>query len=135
MLILLCGPLKRPMDLWGPVPSLRSLWGTIGNRQLYILLMYCKACISFNFSIFFIYMTYSTKKLHAFTAKKVTRLEDYFVHILHFSRLALGLLRSFSCCVVWCGVVSCGVVLLAEGAVTRRQLPDCLPTGIGKREG
>ena len=28
-----------------------------------------------------------------------------------------------------------GVVLCAEGAVTRRQWPGCLPTGTGKREG
>ena len=42
------------------VPSLRSLWGAIRNRQLYILHMYCKGCISFKFSIFFeiIYTTY-----------------------------------------------------------------------------
>ena len=79
------------------VPSLRSLWGAVRNRQLYILRMYCKGWISFNFSIFFIiYTTYSKKKklhnlpqklknsiffynsrdlqqkkkLHAFTAKK-----------------------------------------------------------------
>ena len=53
------------------VPSLRSLWGAVRNRQLYILRMYCKGCISFNFSIFFIiYTTYRKKKLHAFTAKK-----------------------------------------------------------------
>ena len=36
---------------------------------------------------------------------------------------------------VWCGVVWCGVVWCAEGAVTRRQWPGCLPTGTGKREG
>ena len=42
------------------------------NRQLYILRMYCKGCISFNFSIFFIiYTTYRKKKLHALTAKKI----------------------------------------------------------------
>ena len=29
----------------------------------------------------------------------------------------------------------CGVVWCAEGAVTRRQWPGCLPTGTGKREG
>ena len=37
------------------------------------------------------------------------------------------------CGVVWCGVVWCGVVWCAEGAVTRRQWPGCLPTGTGKR--
>ena len=45
--------------------------------------------------------------------------------------------------VVWCGVVwcvvwwlvRCGVVWCAEGTVTRRQRPGCLPTGTGKREG
>ena len=31
--------------------------------------------------------------------------------------------------------VACGVVCCAEGAVTRRQWPGCLPTGTGKREG
>ena len=45
------------------------------------------------------------------------------------------------CCVVLCRVVLCCVVLCcvvlrcAEGAVTRRQWPGCLPTGTGKREG
>ena len=39
------------------------------------------------------------------------------------------------CGVVWCGVVWCGVVWCAEGAVTRRQRPGCLPTGTGKRAG
>ena len=39
------------------------------------------------------------------------------------------------CGVVWCGVVWCGVVWHAEGAVTRRQWPGCLPTGTGKRQG
>ena len=48
------------------------------------------------------------------------------------------------CGVVWCGVgcgvwgVGCGVwglVWCAEGAVTRRQWPGCLPTGTGKRAG
>ena len=34
-----------------------------------------------------------------------------------------------------CGVVRCGVVWCAEGAVTKRQWPGCLPTGTGKREG
>ena len=37
------------------------------------------------------------------------------------------------CGVVWYGVVWCGVVWCAEGAVTRRQWPGCLPTGTGKR--
>ena len=46
------------------VPLLRSLWGAIRNRQLYILRMYCKVCISFNFSILFIiYTTYRKKKI------------------------------------------------------------------------
>ena len=35
----------------------------MGCRRLYILRMYCKNCISFNFPIFFIiYMTYRKKK-------------------------------------------------------------------------
>ena len=33
------------------------------------------------------------------------------------------------------GPVFCGVVWCAEGAVTRRQWPGCLPTGTGKRAG
>ena len=33
------------------------------------------------------------------------------------------------------GVVWCGVVWCAEGAVTKRQRPGCLPTGKGKRAG
>ena len=36
---------------------------------------------------------------------------------------------------VMCGVVWCGVVWCAEGAVTKRQRPGCLPTGTGKRAG
>ena len=96
------------------VPSLRSLWGAVRNRQLYILRMYCKGWISFNFSIFFIiYTTYSKKKkLHDLQQKKknsiffynshdlqqkkkitriyskkkkITRLYGFFVHDLHFS--------------------------------------------------
>ena len=52
------------------VPSLRSLWGAVRNRRLYILRMYCKGCISFNFSIFFIiYTTYRKKKITRLTAK------------------------------------------------------------------
>ena len=43
------------------VPSLR--WGAVRNRQLYILRMYCKSCISFNFSFFFY-------NLHALPQKK-----------------------------------------------------------------
>ena len=45
------------------------------------------------------------------------------------------------CCVVLCCVVLCCVALrcvvlcCAEGAVTRRQWPGCLPTGTSKREG
>ena len=54
------------------VPLLRSLWGAVWNRQLYILRMYCKGCISFKFSIFLIiYTTYRKKELHALTAKKI----------------------------------------------------------------
>ena len=71
--------------LCGPgVPSLRSLWGAIRNRQLYILRMYCKGCISFNFSIFFkVYMTYRTKKnFHALTAKRNNSIFFYNLHDL-----------------------------------------------------
>ena len=45
------------------------------------------------------------------------------------------------CCAVLCyampccGVVWCAVLWCADGAVTRRQWPGCLPTGTGKREG
>ena len=37
--------------------------------------------------------------------------------------------------VVWGGVMWWGVVWCAEGAVTRRQWPGCLPMGTRKREG
>ena len=37
--------------------------------------------------------------------------------------------------VAWRGVAWCGVVWCAEGTVTRRQWPGCLPTGARKREG
>ena len=61
------------------VPSLRSLWGAVQNRQLYILRMYCKGWISFNFSIFFIiYTTYSKKKkLHDLQQKK--KIQFFFI--------------------------------------------------------
>ena len=39
------------------------------------------------------------------------------------------------CVVLCCVVLRCVVVCCAEGAVTRRQWPGCLPTGTGKREG
>ena len=39
--------------------------------------------------------------------------------------------RAVPCCAVLC----CAVLYCAEGAVTRRQWPGCLPTGTGKREG
>ena len=39
------------------------------------------------------------------------------------------------CGVVWCGMVWCGVVWCAEGAVTRRQRPGCLPLHTSRREG
>ena len=44
------------------VPSLRSPWGGVRNRQPYILRMYCNGCISFNFSISFIIHTTYHKK-------------------------------------------------------------------------
>ena len=41
-------------------------------------------------SIFFlIYTTCCKKKLHTFTAKKITRLDDFFIHELHFSLLKI----------------------------------------------
>ena len=71
-------------------------------------------------SIFFkIHPTYSKKKVHAFTTKKITRLDGFFVHDLHFSRFFRGvspwglsprfILIALGCCVV-CGVSSglCG---------------------------
>ena len=30
VLIVLCGPLRRPMDLWGPVETYAGLWGPMG---------------------------------------------------------------------------------------------------------
>ena len=66
------------------VPSLRSLWGAVRNRQLYILRMYCKGWISFNFSIFFIiYTTYSKKKkLHDLPQKLKNSIFFYNSHNL-----------------------------------------------------
>ena len=66
------------------VPSLRSLWGAVRNRQLYTLRMYCKGWISFNFSIFFIiYTTYSKKKkLHDLQQKKKNSIFFYNSHDL-----------------------------------------------------
>ena len=66
------------------VPSLRSLWGAVRNRQLYILRMYCKGWISFNFSIFFIiYPTYSKKKkLHDLPQKLKNSIFFYNSHVL-----------------------------------------------------
>ena len=89
------------------VPLLRSLWGAVQNRQLYILRMYCKGWISFDFSIFFIiYTIYRKKKLHAFTAKKITRLDDLFLHVLHFSLLSLsGAFAGWPRWHYWCIVV------------------------------
>ena len=62
------------------VPSLRSLWGAVRNRQLYILRMYCKGWISFNFSIFFIiYTTYSKKKKNYTTYSKKKKIQFFFI--------------------------------------------------------
>ena len=98
------------------VPSLRSLWGAVRNQQLYILRMYCKGCISFNFSFFFkicttyrkrkitlpyrknkkiqfffvIHTTYSKKKYTHLQQKKITRLDGFFVHDLHFSLYSIA---------------------------------------------
>ena len=44
------------------VPSLRSLWGAVRNRQLYILRMYCKGCISFIFQFFLRFTRLTAKK-------------------------------------------------------------------------
>ena len=52
------------------VPSLRSLSGAVQNRQLYILRMYCKSCISFNFQFFHNLHDLPQKKFQAVTAKK-----------------------------------------------------------------
>ena len=54
------------------VPLLRSLWGAVRNRQLYILRMYSKNCIFPQFSFFFFKELHVLlrKKLHDFTAKK-----------------------------------------------------------------
>ena len=32
IVIVLCGPLMRPMDLWGPVGTYGGLWGPMGTR-------------------------------------------------------------------------------------------------------
>ena len=99
--------------------------GAVRNRQLYILLMYCKGCISFNFSIF-LYNLYNLpqkkitcpyrnksvnffsnshdlpqKKLHAFKAKKITRLDAflYTTYIFHPKALLViaPSLRRYTC--------------------------------------
>ena len=94
------------------VPALRSLWGAVQNRYLYILRMYCKSCISFNFliliynlhglpqktitrhyrkkkdSVFFLNNSLNLlqKKIaHIYCKKKKTRLDDFLVHSLPFS--------------------------------------------------
>ena len=62
------------------VPSLRSLWGAVWNRRLYILRMYCKGCISFNFSIFFYNLHHlPQKKIHfaRLPQKNNTRLDNF----------------------------------------------------------
>ena len=74
--------------LCGPgVPSLRSLWGAIRNRQLYMLRMYCKGCISFNFSIFFIiYTTYRKKKIaHIYRKKNYTTRRFFRIRLTFFT--------------------------------------------------
>ena len=67
--------------LCGPgVPSLRSLWGAIRNRQLYILRMYCKGCISFNFSIFFIiYATYRKNEKITLPYRKNKKIQFFLI--------------------------------------------------------
>ena len=87
-------------------PSLRSLWGAAGNRQLYILHKHCKTCIFFQFPNFFLDDCTTCRKkkythwslhwsdffpeLHVllikkdFTAKTEKR-DFFFVHKLHFS--------------------------------------------------
>ena len=41
------------------------------------------------FNFFIIHTTYRKKKLHAFTAKRITRLDNFFVHDLHFHKTTL----------------------------------------------
>ena len=46
------------------------------------------------FNFFVIYTTYPPKKLHTFTAKKITRLNDFFLYttyIFHMAGLGTGL--------------------------------------------
>ena len=93
---------------WTPRPILKVALGCrSGNPELR---MYCKGCISFNFSNFFIayilyrkknympfppkkikilliQMTYCETKYHAITAKKIAQLDDVFGRDLHFSHL------------------------------------------------
>ena len=54
------------------VPSLRSLWGAVRNRQLQYIAHVLPKLHFFQFFNFFliIYTTYRKKKLHALTAKK-----------------------------------------------------------------
>ena len=77
------------------VPSLRSLWGAVRNGQLYILRMYCKSCIYFNFSNFFCdsHDLPQTKNYTHLPQKEITPLDDFFVHDLH----GLRGIRKFGC--------------------------------------
>ena len=49
----------------------------------------CMYLLQKNQFFFIIYTTYRKKKLHAFTAKNITQLDDFFVRDLHFSRPTL----------------------------------------------
>ena len=60
--------------------EISETWGAIRNRQLYILRMYCKGCISFNFSIFFIiYMTYRKNKKVTLPYRKNKKIQFFFL--------------------------------------------------------
>ena len=64
----------------------------MGCRMEHRSYTYCScvakvAFLSFFKFFFIIYTTYRKKKIHALAAKKITRLDDLFVHELHFSLL------------------------------------------------
>ena len=76
--------------------SLRLLWGAVRNWQLYILRMYCKGCISFNFSFFLIIYTTYCKKKNNYTSLPQKK-TIFFAMIYTIYRKKIYRLRRFFC--------------------------------------
>ena len=86
---LIGGPAEYYVPYGLGFPSLRSLWGAVQNRQLYILRMYCKGCIPFSFSIFFlIYTTYRNNNTHIYRKRK---LRDWTIFCTRFTFFTFNL--------------------------------------------